>query len=272
MTQERDSGPNSTELAIELIPHRIWLLAGGDEQHLIGDPDDCNVYAIRSSQGVLLVDSGIGRDPDGIPRAILAAGLDPKSLVAVLLTHTHLDHSGGAAHLQEKFGAEVFASPEAVERLRVADEDSISLPVARRVGMYRPDDRFRPTRATPVEAGTVLEWGDVTAEVLATPGHASDHLAFLIRVDALSILFSGDLLFPRGRVFLLSTPDASLQALIRSLNQLRGVDIDALCPGHSAPVVDPQAARDGVALAHSRLDSLAIPDLVEFSSTPETPS
>lgn len=246
-----------------LIPRRLWLIAGGDPPHSLGDPDDCNVYAVRSSAGLVLVDSGVGRDPGLLRASLQAEGLDPTEVMAVILTHTHLDHSGGAAWLHAELGATIYGSSEAVRRLAEGDEAAISLPAAKRAGMYRDDDHLQPVVATIVSDGETLAWGDASFEILATPGHASDHLAYVLHVDGMHVLFSGDLLFPSGRVHLLSTPDSSLQALIVSLNRLRGVPVDALLAGHYAPVVDAVRARECLDRAHARLDLLEIPEVVE---------
>jgi hydroxyacylglutathione hydrolase len=246
-----------------LVPDRVWLLAGGEPVDPFGDPDDCNVYAVETGTGVILIDAGVGREPQRIVDALTHLGIDPERVVALLLTHTHLDHSGGAAFLRESLKLDVHASTEAVRRLRDADEDAIALTAARAVGIYRPDDHLEAVEAHALHDGDTLTWGQTTVRAIATPGHASDHLAFLIDLGSERILCSGDLIFSRGRIHLLSTPDSSLQGLIRSVNSLRGLVFTMLLPGHFDPIVPPGSATAHIADAHSRLDQLAIPRVVE---------
>lgn len=60
-----------------------------------------NVAVVRSGDKVILVDSGLGSEFPGFPRAgqlamrLDAAGIDPASVTDVVLTHLHMDHIGG---------------------------------------------------------------------------------------------------------------------------------------------------------------------------------
>jgi glyoxylase-like metal-dependent hydrolase (beta-lactamase superfamily II) len=77
-----------------------------------------------------------------------------------------------------------------------------------------------------------------TLEVLATPGHASTHLCFLLRARAL--LFSGDHVVGSGTV-VVSPPDGDMAAYLDSLALLRQYPIQRMLPGHWDPVDDPEA-------------------------------
>jgi glyoxylase-like metal-dependent hydrolase (beta-lactamase superfamily II) len=88
--------------------------------------------------------------------------------------------------------------------------------------------------------------GDVCGplRVLALPGHADDHLAFV----AGRVAFVGDAVLGEGSVFV----SAQLAAYLDGLRRLRELDLAALCPGHGPPIWDVQAKLDGY-LEH-RLD------------------
>lgn len=86
-----------------------------------------------------------------------------------------------------------------------------------------------------------LLWGEAGEDpgpfkVVATPGHARDHVCFLL--DA--ACFSGDLILGEGSSYV--PPDGgSLAAYMESLRRVQGLELDLLCPGHGPFVTDPQA-------------------------------
>ena len=80
--------------------HRV---AGSD----LTDERDCNVYLLDMDQPVL-IDSGFGMAEDEILGNISAAGVAPSTIAAIILTHCHIDHAGGASSLRERLGAPVY--------------------------------------------------------------------------------------------------------------------------------------------------------------------
>jgi glyoxylase-like metal-dependent hydrolase (beta-lactamase superfamily II) len=81
-------------------------------------------------------------------------------------------------------------------------------------------------------------------EVVATPGHAPDHLAFVSG----RACFTGDAVLGQGSVFV--TPhEGALAGYLRALERLRSRDLEVLCPGHGPPVWAPREKLDGY-IAH----------------------
>ena len=76
-------------------------------------------------------------------------------------------------------------------------------------------------------------------EVIATPGHAPDHVALL----AGRVLFTGDTVLGSGSVFI-APGEGSLAAYLESLRRLRELDAEVILPGHGPPVWDPRAKLD----------------------------
>ncbi|HEX2188784.1 MAG TPA: MBL fold metallo-hydrolase [Longimicrobiaceae bacterium] len=138
---------------------------------------------------------------------------------AILLTHSHADHAGAAPALAERTGAPVWAAGGGrgarVDR-RLADGDRLE-----------------------TDAGTLL--------AVTTPGHAPDHLAFLLRqgpTDAAGLLFVGDHLMGEGDTTLVAPPEGDLADYLRSLERLRGLGAAVMYPAHGPPIPDPAAALD----------------------------
>lgn len=74
---------------------------------------------------------------------------------------------------------------------------------------------------------------------LATPGHSRDHVCLLLG----RVCFTGDLVLGKGSVFI-PPGEGSLAAYLASLERLRALDLDVLCPGHGPFVWDPRAKVD----------------------------
>jgi glyoxylase-like metal-dependent hydrolase (beta-lactamase superfamily II) len=155
-----------------------------------------------------VIDPGpaLGDHVDAIAAEVARRG----GLGAILLTHDHPDHGEAAGPLRDRLPAPVAAARGDVERT-LADGDRI---------------------------GPLL--------VLATPGHAPDHLAFV----AGRTCFTGDAVLGAGSVFVAPLPGA-MTAYLDGLRRLRATPLDVLCPGHGPTIDDPAAKLDEY-LAHRR--------------------
>lgn len=215
------------------IADRIHLVGSGQAGFSLTDRYDCHVYLLDGGTECALIDAGGGRDTAGILAHIEADGLDPARVLTLLLTHAHADHAAGAAALREALGLRVLASPPVARYVREGDERAASLDVARRAGFYPPDFVY-PACAVDGELadGEVARVGDRTLEVLETPGHASGHLAYVLRQIGLVSVFTGDALFFGGKILLQNIWDCSLQESIRSVERLAALSVDGLYPGH----------------------------------------
>jgi len=88
--------------------------------------------------------------------------------------------------------------------------------------------------AVPLLDAPVVESGPF--EVVPTPGHAEDHVCFLLG----RVCFTGDLILGEGSTFV--PPDGgSLTAYLDSLHRIQELDLELLCPGHGPYVTDPAA-------------------------------
>lgn len=143
--------------------------------------------------------------------AILAAGAG--RIRWILCTHTHPDHSPGAAALVEATGAPVLAWSNR--------------------GGLRVDRRIRD--------GFVLSTDEWTIEAVHTPGHAGNHLCFLLRDEGL--LFSGDHIM-QGSTVVISPPDGDMGAYLESLAKVRDLAPTAIAPGHGQVIDDPTTLID----------------------------
>jgi glyoxylase-like metal-dependent hydrolase (beta-lactamase superfamily II)/8-oxo-dGTP pyrophosphatase MutT (NUDIX family) len=153
--------------------------------------------------------------------AILAAA--PGPITAILTTHTHPDHSPAAASLAARTGAPILG--------RIADHPGSN-----------QDQSFNPTRE-PVHGERIAIDEGVVLRVVHTPGHASNHLCFLLEAER--TLFTGDHLMGASTV-VIGPPDGDMSAYLDSLRALLPLPIDWLAPGHGFLMADPRKVIEGV--------------------------
>jgi hydroxyacylglutathione hydrolase len=227
--------PGVSEVEPVKIGDRVHIVASGQAGFGLTDDFDCHVYLLDGGDEYALIDAGGGRDTAGILAQMRDDGLAPERVGKLLLTHAHADHAAGAAGLREQLGARVFASPLVARYVGAGDEQAISLDVARRAGVYPPDFVFRPC---PIDGelvdGDEIQVGDLTLQVLETPGHSSGHLSFVLRRQGLVSVFCGDAVFCGGKILLQNIWDCSLRESIDSVERLASLSVDGLYPGHHA--------------------------------------
>ena len=213
------------------VPNPSPMTFTGTQTYLVGDG------------AVAVIDPG----PDiAEHRAAILAALAPGERVThILVTHTHVDHSPGAAPLKAETGAEVWAfgrhgaGESAVMRDLAASGADMG-------GGEGADRRFAPDRlledgqtvASPDQSGGAASWA-LTA--LATPGHLSNHLSFAL--EGTGAVFSGDHVMGWATT-MVSPPDGDMAAFMASLRKMRARDDRVYYPGHGHPVTDPAGMID----------------------------
>jgi glyoxylase-like metal-dependent hydrolase (beta-lactamase superfamily II) len=247
----------------------IYLIASGAAGCGLSNPCDCDVYLAeawpRSGEGssperkgpYVIIDSGAGLEPERIKRNIAESGHEPEGCAAILLTHAHADHSGGAAWLSVYTGAKVFALEETAAYVTRGDLEALALPQAIQAGVYPADYCFSPCQVYAVEADRPFEAGGILLRPIATPGHCTGHCAWLAEINGRGCLFSGDLIFSNGKISLLPTWDCSPAEYMRSITKTASLDFTALFPSHHGFLLE--GGKDPVINAQKYFQCLALP-------------
>lgn len=157
--------------------------------------------------------------------AILATGAG--RIRWILCTHTHLDHAAAATSLQQATGAKIAAMTKAASV--AGGEHNVRLVLDR-----------------PLAEGDAVELEGLSVRAVHTPGHASNHLCFLL--PETGMLFTGDHVM-QGSTVVIEPPDGNMRAYLHSLRRLLALDINTLAPGHGYLIENPHAEAERL-IAH----------------------
>lgn len=220
-----DAPPTGVPIALDALVTRVLApnpspyTYTGTQTHLVG---------VRE---VAVIDPG--PDDDAHLAALLAAIAD-RPVAAIVLTHHHRDHSPLAVRLKAATGAPIVGAAP----FHLSDDGP------------RADAAFDATYAPDrvlAENDTVAGEG-WTLEAVATPGHTSNHLAFVL--PEANALFSGDHVMGWS-TSVVSPPDGDMTAYMASLEKLLARDERVYYPGHGDLIERPQRWVRGL-LGHRR--------------------
>jgi glyoxylase-like metal-dependent hydrolase (beta-lactamase superfamily II) len=204
-----------------------------------------SVYVVDAERPAL-VDSGIGANREHCFAAMESVGIDREDLEAIVLTHVHLDHAGGAGYLAEACpNASVYVHAAGAEHL--VDPDRLVAGTKQAVGdMWRYYANPRPIpahRIVEVTDGDRIDLGDRTLRAHHAPGHAHHQVVYewadadaVFTADAAGIYApSIDRLEPTT-----PPPEFDLEACLADLEMLSSLEPETLCYAHfgSAPTDD----------------------------------
>tara|TARA_B100001175_G_scaffold315490_1_gene327138 strand:- start:578 stop:1405 length:828 start_codon:yes stop_codon:yes gene_type:complete len=174
-----------------------------------------NTYLV-GNEDVTVIDPGPAMEEH--IDVILAAS---ENIKQILVTHTHPDHSPGTRLLQQKLDVPAFG---------MLTESS-----------KNQDMTFSPERI--LKDGEVLDTEEYSLEVVHTPGHASNHLCFILREE--KFIFTGDHVMS-GSTVVIGPPDGSMKQYIDSLNKLKNYDMEKMAPGHGDILESPYQVADWI--------------------------
>lgn len=137
-----------------------------------------NTAVVESSRARILVDAGLSCRETF--KRMKLAGIDPRTLSAIVITHEHSDHVYGLATLAKKLGVSVFMTGATHQAwARSLRDDAGELPKLTRLEVF--------------SVGRSFQIGDVTVTPFTIPHDAADPVGFSFRVEGAKIVFATDL-------------------------------------------------------------------------------
>jgi len=197
-------------------------VAPGVRRLLCGNPGPftfrgTNTWIIGRGGSVAVLDPG---PEDAAHLAAILAATAGERITHIIVSHTHRDHSPGAAALQAATGAPTFGFGPHLTPPEAGGEGGDH--------GFRPDERLAD--------GAALEGETWRLCAIHTPGHCANHLCFAL--EGTGILFSADHVMSWS-TSVVSPPDGDMAAYMASLARLAARDDRLFLPGHGPPLPEP---------------------------------
>jgi glyoxylase-like metal-dependent hydrolase (beta-lactamase superfamily II) len=164
---------------------------------------NCSIFGDETTHEGIVIDPGDGEDVARVLSVLTRRGL---KLKAIVITHAHIDHIGGAAKLKAATGAPVYMNAADQELYDAMDMQAGWL------GMQTPEVTDIDVN---VRDGDTVECGTTEMQFLHTPGHTQGSLCVLIPAE--NKLIAGDTLF-RDSIGRTDLPGGDPRAILRSIH------------------------------------------------------
>jgi glyoxylase-like metal-dependent hydrolase (beta-lactamase superfamily II) len=208
--------PRQVALGVELFPARTPTLPPATHT---------NSYALGGSD-VLLVEPATPYDDERAEWLAWARGLvsQGRHLIALVATHHHPDHVGGAAFLSRELGVPLWAHERTVARLMEpsAPAGAAGAKIERTLADGDAIDLAGPTPQ---------RW-----RVLHTPGHAPGHVC--LHEERAGVAVVGDMVASEGTI-LIEPRDGDMAEYLAQLDRLAGLGAAVALPAHGQPIDEP---------------------------------
>jgi len=247
---------------------RVEPVADGIERfdtHYIR-PRHTAVYILHAGDDTAVIDTGVGANVDALVDVLHAGGVDPEGVGAILVTHAHLDHAGGAGRLMQALPrARLYGHRSTVRHL--VDPSKLEQGVRAVYGDAFFDRAYAPLvpvaveRAEVVDDDATIRVGERRLRVISTPGHARHHVSFfepdtrtVLAGDAFGVGYP-ELEGPDGPLIVPETapPQFDPDAMHASIDRIVGLEPARAAPTHFATIDDVRGVAEAL---HGLIDDM----------------
>lgn len=220
------------------VTEGVYFIRGQDEMipdshvYLVGEP---------SSKDLSFIDAGMIGKGDYKVNSIKNLGIQLEDIKRIIMTHTHMDHIGCLAEIQEQIPwAELWMHTLEAEPLEQGDDRVVyGMEMFRGIcemqyGIKPGAFKFQVDRK--LQGSENLEVGGMTWEVLHIPGHSPGSIGLYDR--ATKTLIPGDVVYADYAIGRFDLHGANGPELKDSLMRLAELEVEILLPGHNRIVKD----------------------------------
>jgi glyoxylase-like metal-dependent hydrolase (beta-lactamase superfamily II) len=204
--------------------------------HMADAPKGANFYMIDGSDGVTLIDVGMGRGTANVEAELARFGRGLKDIKRVIITHAHADHYRALAAVKEATGAEVMAGAGDVPFIQ--GESKLPRPKGAMKIVWMLISPMM--RAPPCRVDTALLGGDAIPvlgglEVIPLPGHTPGSIGLLLPES--KAIFCGDALSnSKGKLRRPLHFKENRAQCVTALLTIGALKAEVVLPGHGAPI------------------------------------
>lgn len=221
---------------------------------------ELNAVYVLASREPTLIEAAPEADGAVVNSALRRLGIGPGDLAHIVLTHVHMDHAGGAGELLQHFPrARVWiherGASHLVDPTKLIASTERTYGRDRRVRLFGDMTPCDASRVQPLRDGDAIDLGDRTLQVIATPGHASHHVA--IFDGSSGAMWTGEAIgsfLPWAPVYrpALPPPEVDLEAFHASIEAMRAGHPSTLLTSHFGPTPGVEAAFEAAAVTTER--------------------
>lgn len=201
-----------------------------------------NCFLVQDGDGYALVDCGYEGSGPKIFEALAQLNKKPEHLTCLILTHSHPDHAGTAAYLQQELHIPVIMHTEdaalAVQGIAGRPEGVVSPGIINWL-LFRLFIASKPNAIPAFTANRIVEDGEVIPigkgiRVIHTPGHSAGHIALLVGEER--VLLAGDICSNMGGLGLSIIYEDRALGKQSIRNTAANYDFEIACFGHGQPL------------------------------------
>ncbi|MBN19267.1 MAG: hypothetical protein CL758_07345 [Chloroflexi bacterium] len=228
---------------MEILPNIYQIKIGGQDIPGLYAP---NVFFVVGNDSAVFIDTAYGKKNEiNSYLRLWEEKLRPK-LSAIILTHRHNDHIGGAIQLNKATDGTLICGDKEVSHITKSFNNIIK-PIGTKNG-----DKFN--------------LGGITLEIIETPGHTSGSICIFLHEQ--KVLFAGDTVLG-GTTTAISPEQGNMSHYIDSLNKLINYKAKYICPGHGELINNPQEKLENIINQREKRENQILNILKDGDFSPE---